>query len=72
MTWTTIGIIWLVCGIVSAIWHISTDRYVGKILEYTPLQNLVEDTIVVILALAAGPIGLVIKIWETWFDPSNI
>lgn len=72
MTWTTIGIIWLVCGIVSAIWHISTDRYVGKILEHTPLQNLVEDTIVVILALAAGPVGLVIKIWETWFDPSNI
>jgi hypothetical protein len=72
MTWTTIGIIWLLSGIVSAVWHIVGDWSHHEIWESTKFEIAFETFIMIVICLVAGPIGIVIKIWETWFDPSNI
>ncbi len=68
MTWTTIGIIWLVSGIISAIWHLISERHVADILKYTKTEKILENSIVFVLALVAGPIGLVIKFHEDFID----
>jgi hypothetical protein len=72
MTWTTFAIIWFACGAVSAIWQWLDNGYIYDTLEYSSKERNLEVGIVHVLALLAGPIGLVIKIWETWFDPSNV
>jgi hypothetical protein len=72
MTLTTIGIIWLVSGIISAIWHIVDEWWHHKIFENNKNDIFLETVIMVIIALIAGPIGLAIKIWEKWLDPSNV
>jgi uncharacterized membrane protein len=68
MTWTTIGVIWFGSGVVSALWHLMSERHVADILEYTKTEKILENFIVFIIALVAGPIGLVIKFYEDFID----
>ena len=68
MTWTTIGIIWFVTGIISAIWHWIAERRINKIMEFSTFEKIAESCILVVVALVAGPIGLVIKIYEEIID----
>jgi hypothetical protein len=68
MTWSTIGIIWLLSGIVSAIWHTLTGNHMYETLEYNSISTIFHMIIVAVLALIAGPIGLIIKFYEDFID----
>jgi hypothetical protein len=68
MTWTTLGTIWLVCGVISAVWHAFTGNHMYRTLEYSTARMIIEFVIVMLLALIAGPIGLAIKIYEEFID----
>lgn len=72
MTWTTIAIVWIVSGIVSAAWHIINEWWQHDVFENSKSQIVFETVIMILICFITGPVGLVIKIWETWFDPSNI
>lgn len=72
MAWTTLLSIWLVFGVISSIWHIVDEWWHHKIWESTRTQIIFDTLIMVTLCLFFGPIGIVVKIWEKWFDPSNI
>jgi hypothetical protein len=69
---TTIVTVWLISGVISAIWHIVDEWHQHEIFESTPADILVQTVIMTVLCLIGGPIGLVVKAWETWFDPTNI
>lgn len=69
MTWTTI---WIISGIVSAVWHIVDEWWQHAIFESSKSSITAESIIIAIFCLIAGPIGIAIKIWEKWLDPNNI
>ena len=65
---TTFGTIWLVSGIVSAIWHTLTGNHMYETLEYNSISTIFHMIIVAVFALIAGPIGLIIKFYEDFID----
>ena len=71
MTWTTIGFIWLLSGFVSSVWHIVDEWWHHKVFESSKNEIIFETVIMIVICFVAGPIGIAIKIWEKWFDPSN-
>jgi hypothetical protein len=72
MTWMVFLEIWLVSGVISAAWHVIDEWWHNEVFEYSLSDILMINALVVGLCLVAGPIGLAIKIWEKYFDPSNI
>ena len=65
---TTFGTIWFVSGIISAIWHTLTGNHMYETLEYKSMSIIFHMIIVAVLALIAGPIGLIIKFYEDFID----
>jgi len=72
MTWTTILLIWMALGIVGFIWNTVETWWQHKMWESTALHIVVTTTIEFLLALVLGPIAIGMKVWEKWFDPSNV
>lgn len=72
MTWTTIALIWFASGLLSAIWHIVDEWWHHEVFESTTSDKIIESVILTVICLVAGPIGIAVKIWEKWFDPSNV
>lgn len=72
MTWTTILLIWMLLGIVGFIWHTAETWCQHKMWESTAGEIMLFTAIDFVVGLLLGPIGIAIKIWEKWFDPSNI
>lgn len=71
MTWMSCLGLWLITGVVSAVWHIIDEWWHHQVFEETPGQIFLTNLIGFGLCLIAGPIGVAIKVWEKWFDPSN-
>jgi hypothetical protein len=65
---STFATIWIISGIISAIWHSLTGNHMYETLEYSKTAMIKHLIIVVVLALIAGPIGLVIKFYEDFID----
>lgn len=72
MTWSLFLEIWLIAGVISAVWHVIDEWWHYQVFEASPRDILLTNSIVVGLCLIAGPIGLAIELWEKFFDPTNI
>jgi hypothetical protein len=71
MSINTLLEIWIICGIISAIWHVMDEWWQHKILEHGTGFTLLFNFFFAALALLLGPVSHFVKVWEKWCDPSN-
>ena len=61
---STLLTLWIICGVVSAIWHVMDELWQHKVMGHELSFTLIFNFFFAALALVLGPIGLAIKIWE--------
>jgi hypothetical protein len=71
MSLETLMTTWIICGAISAIWHVVDEWWQHEVMEHDLKFTIPFTLFFAVFAFVLGPIGLVVKVWEKWFDPSN-
>jgi hypothetical protein len=71
MSLETLVTAWIICGAISGIWHVVDEWWQNEVMEHDLKFTVVFTFLFALFAFVLGPIGLVVKVWEKWFDPSN-